>query len=155
MTASRSATAVRCVAGAIAAVAPLGAGALAGGWWWLVAVLGALAGVGAAADRHLGHPQVLATLVLVAGVVATDRGWYVIVLAAGTIGPTELHAAADRITLVRPWVPDVGRALAVTATAALVAAVVLGIGATSAGVPAAGAVVASLAAVVALRVIAR
>ena len=155
MTATRSATAVRCAAGALAAVAPLGAGVLAGGWWWSVAVVGALAGIGAATDRHLGHPQVLATLVLVAGVVATDHEWYVTVLAAGTIGSTELQAAADRITLVRPRVPDVGRALAVTAAAALAAAAVLVIGVISSGVPAAGAVVAALATVVALRVIAR
>ena len=155
MTAIRSATTVRCVAASVAVIAALGAGVLAGGWWWSVAGVAALAGIGAAADRHLGHPQVLATLVLVAGVVATGHEWYVIVLAAGTVGATELHAAADRITLVRPRVPDLGRALAATASTAVVVAAVLVVGGVSSGAPAAGAVVAALAAVVGLRVITR
>lgn len=155
MSVTGSAATVRCTAAALAAAAPLGAGVLAGGWWWAAAAVGAVAGIGATADRHLGHPQVLAALVLVAGVVATGHEWYVTVLAAGTIGATELHAAADRITLVRSRVPDLGRAAAATASAALVVAVILVVGTMSSGVPAAGAVVAALAAVVGLRVIAR
>jgi hypothetical protein len=146
---------VRCAAAVLAAAAALGAGVLAGGGWWLAAVLGAVAGIGAAADRHLAHPHVLATLVLVAGVVATGHEWYVVVLAAGTIGASELHAAADRTTLVRPRVPDLGRTVVASVTAGAVAALVLLIGTMPSGGPAAGAVVAALAAVVGLRVIAR
>lgn len=133
----------------------LGGGLLAGSWWWVAAGLGSAAGVGAVVDRHLGNAQVVAALVLVAGVVAAGHDWYVVVLAAGTIGAIELLAAADRLSVVRTQVPDLGRVGRVVPFAAVLAAAALVVGAVSTGMPAGGALGAAVAAVLALRVIAR
>ena len=150
-----SAGTVRCAGAVLGAVTMLGGGWLAGGWWWVAAAAGAFAAIGAVADGQIGHAQVLAGLVLVAGVVAAGHDWYVVVLAAGTIGSMELQAAADRVTVVRPRVPDAGRVVRVVPAVALLAAAVLVIGAVTSGTPAFGAVAAAAAGVLGLRVIAR
>ena len=146
---------VRSLAATVGAVTALGGGALAGGWWWAVAGIAAVASVGAVTDRQLGFGQVLASLVLVAGVVAAGHDWYVAVLAAGTIGSFELLAAADRVTLVRPEVPDLAWVARMVPSAALLAGALLVVGAVSRDLPATGVVVAALAATLGLRVVAR
>ena len=146
---------VRLLAAASGTATALGGGALAGGWWWAVAGVAAVAAIGAATDRQLGFGQVLASLVLVGGVVVAGHDWYVAVLAAGTVASFELLAAADRVTLVRPAVPDLGWVARVVPSAAVLAAAVLVVGGVSGTLPAAGVAGAALAAVVGLRVVAR
>lgn len=140
---------------ALGAVVLLGAGLLAGDWWWAPAALGSIAAAGAVVDRQLGNAQVLAALVLVAGVVAVGRDWYVVVLAGGTIGSIELLARVDRLSVVREQIPDLAGVARVVPGVALLAGGVLLVGAISMEVPAGGAVVGAAAAVLGLRVMAR
>ncbi len=131
------------------------AGALADGWWWAVALIGAAATVGSIADRHLAHAHVLATLVLAVGLSVGSSVWFVPVLVAGTIGSIEFGAAADRTTVIRPVVPDVRRAALTVPAAALVAAAVLVVAEIPVAAFSGAVVVAAVAGVVATRVIAR
>ena len=150
-----SASAARAIGVTLGAVTMLSAGVLAGDWWWVAALIGAVAAVGSVADRHLAHAHVLATLVLAVGLAVESAIWFVPLLVAGTIGTIELCAAADRTTVIRPVVPDVKRAaITIPATAVLSAAVLV-----TAELPVAAfsgaVVVAAAAGVVATRVIAR
>lgn len=155
MSALRAPGSVQWLAASVGALGAVGAGALAGGAWWIVAGVAAIASIGAVVDRQLGFAQVLASLVLVAGLVAAGQAWYVAVLAAGTLGSSELLAAADRVTVVRRDVPDLGRVARAIPGAAVLTAAVLVVGAAVGDVPAVGAAAAAVAATMGLRVLAR
>lgn len=132
-----------------------GAGALAGGWWWAVALAGAVAAVGSVWDRQLDYVAVLAALASSAGVVAAGHHWYVVVLAVGPLMSIELLAASDRVTVVRRSVPDMAHIASRIPWLVGLAAAVLVVGRVSTEVPVAGVVGAGLAAAMAVRVIAR
>ena len=140
------------VLGAGTAVA---AGAVAGGAWWAVGVAGAAACMGSIFDRHLDHVQVLVALALVAGLVGAGQVWFVVVLAVGTLASIEVRAAADRTTVTRPEVADLGRIVPASVGVATLTAVLLVVGVASNDMPALATVGAALAAVFAIRVIAR
>lgn len=133
----------------------LAGGALAGGWWWMVAGAGAGAALGGAWDRHLDHVQVIAALALVAGLMAAGHDWYVVLLAVGPVASIELLAAADRASIVRPVVTDLGRVGWIAAATAATSGTVLVLGQVSAAAPAWAGVGAGVAGIVAVRVIAR
>ncbi len=146
---------LRVVASTLGLGAMLVAALLSGGWWWLAAGVGAVAAVGAAADRHLGHPQVLACLATSVGLAVEGHEWFVPLLVAGTIGSIELAAAADRTSIVRPQVPGLRSAVVAGVGSAILAAMVLLAGHLPLAVVSGSVVVAAAAGVVATRVIAR
>ncbi len=147
--------AARILAATAGVVTMLGAGVLAGGWTWVAAGAGAIAAAGAVFDRQLHLAQVLAALAVTVAVVATDRDWYVAVLAAGTVGSIELAALADRTNLVRPRVPRPAGALITAGVAGALTGAVLLVGQLRLPAASAGVVLAGVAAVVSLRVTAR
>ena len=155
MSALHAPGAVQWLGASVGALSAAGAGVLAGGPWWIAAGVAAIASIGSVVDRQLGFAQVMASLVLVGGLVAAGHGWYVAVLAAGTLGSSELLAAADRMSVVRSEVPDLGRVARTVPAAAVLSAGVLVVGAGVADVPAVGAAVAAVAATMGLRVLAR
>lgn len=154
MTPSTRVRMVRALAVGSGAAAGVVGGAVAGGWWWAAGLMVVVAAIGSVRDRMLGHAHAVATLVLAAGAVSAGSAWVVPLLVGGFVASLELHAVADRVTVVRPQ-PALGPvAPTLLAVVALTAAVAV-VGAATDGLPALGGVVAGVAAVAALRVIAR
>lgn len=144
------------VAGALlGSVTMLGAGALAGSWWWLPALGGAVSAVGAVVDRQLAYAQVLAVLALGVGLAVEGALWSVPLLVGGVVASIELGAAADTVTIVRPRVPRPVASAGAALLAVVVSAIVLVLGELPVVAAAGSVVVAAAAAVVATRVLAR
>lgn len=144
------------VAGAAVGVAVAGAaGWIVQGWWWLAAVVAAVGAIGAVSERQLTHLQVLGALALAGGAVATDQRWVIPLLAGGVVASVELLASADRVTVARPRVPDLGRVVPAAAGATAIAALVLVVAALAPAAAAMFGVGGALAAIAAMRVIAR
>ena len=150
-----SAGVVRSAGVVLGVLTMVAAGALAGEWWWLASLVGAVAAVGSIADQHLANAHVLVTLVLAVGLAVESTVWFVPLLVAGTIGTIELCAAADRTTVIRRAVPDVGRAALTVPAAALLSAAVLAVAEVPVAAFSGAVIVAAGAGVVATRVIAR
>lgn len=146
---------LRLAGAAVGMATAAGGGVAAGGWWWIAAAAGIVAAVGGIFDRQLAFALVLSALALVGGVVDAGNGWVVALIAAGTIASIELSAAADRTTVVRTRVTDLGRVARTVPAAAVLSSAVLVVGNVSGNGPALAPVGAALAAVVAIRVIAR
>lgn len=146
---------IRALAGTVGVATMLGAGALAGGLWWVVAVVGAVGAAGAVRDRQFAYLQALALLGAVVGLAAVGHHWFVPLLVAGTFASIELGAAADRTTVIRRSVPDLSTVGTRVAGAALLGAAVLLLSQLPVPAMTAAVLLAAGAAVVATRVIAR
>lgn len=146
---------VRLAGAGVGVATVVGGGIVAGGWWWLAAAAGVVGAVGGMFDRQLAFALVLSALALVGGVVDSGHDWVVALLATGTVASIELAAAADRVTVVRSRVTDLGQVIRTIPAVVALSSAVLVVGNVSDGGPALAPVGAALAAVVAIRVIAR
>ena len=144
------------VLGAVVGAATMAvAGVLAGAWWWVAALAGALSAVGAVVDRQLVFAQMLAVLALRVGLAVETSVWFVPLLVGGTIASVELGASADRTTIIRSRVPGPVSAATTAAIAVAVSGTVLLIGELPIVAASGSVVVAAAAAALATRVIAR
>lgn len=110
------------IAGAACGLAVLAvAGAALGGWWWLVAVVGA---VGAVTGRAGSLVHAVATLALAGAGASVDQPWLVPLLVLGIVVTVETAALPSRTNRIRTSVP-VAPALAAPLVAAASAAGVL------------------------------
>lgn len=150
-----SGSVARLAGAVVGSLVALGAGWLIGGGWWVAAAATVAGSVWAVVDRQAVHLHALGTLALAGGAVATDQRWLIVILVAGFVAGVEAMAAADRVTVVRPEVPDGRAVLTAVAGAALIATVVLVAGALAPGGWALAGVASALAAGSAMRVIAR
>lgn len=145
----------RVVGAVVGATAMVIAGVLSGSWWWVIALCGAASAVGAVFDRQVVYAQVVTVLALGVGLSVEGAGWFVPLLVGATIGATELGAAVDRTTIVRPDVRSARDVVSAALLAVVVSAGVLAVGALPSTAAAGSVVVAAVAAVAATRVIAR
>ncbi|HEU5081714.1 MAG TPA: hypothetical protein VFU14_00095 [Acidimicrobiales bacterium] len=114
------------VAGALVGSGCLAVAGLAlGGAWWVGAALGA---VGIVSGRLGAVVHAVATVALAGGAVTAGQEWLVPVLVVGVVATVEAGAVRDRRTVVRAR-PDTGRAVAATAAAGGLSALLVAVGA--------------------------